>query len=796
MVEATANDDVVALNEEGNVVVVNQPSVKTADESFNTEASSVVSSEDEGTQDNDNDAATTAGPFGNFRRCRAARIARRLARREERQRVVEERKTVQAHERHQVLEDQKRRQDAIPERLLTTTSSSRSVLSFDTSRGSSSTSVSSSRTPLSATPQQQQQQQDQELTTTTTTMGRAGRISVTIVKTEATSYGLGLAQVLPRRKNLVEIEALVTTMAPATPATTDEKETGTATIASSSSLSLLCDSPFRVGDILKTVNNRMVTDHRTVMLQLMNMKNEPVTIVVEPPSPVPAFSSSSTTTTTTTDPQQPQSLNPAVVQAFFRIPPAQEASSWLSDIDFALVEHSTTSKEFCNDPSGEAHEYTTTKLLQIQAIDPDGYFANSVLSEGDFVLTINGISCTNNTNPAATNSSTDTTTDPTTKATPPPPPPDPAILTSHDARTLMLSASVNNTITIVALNPKLAQQHCSPSRAQRWMRTARRASVGAVGGSMLGVGLVMIPFPPPIEELLVIGGASVLASEFEAPKRVMRKARKALQNAVVEDNNNDDDEEERLRRMDSTAAGSLNTDIENKNAVSSTMPNTTNKTRDGVRAVECHYDVNEKTERDTIPSTTNDQKEKVVLRDSFFSVMSQHHGGGSKFDDDDTTDDSAVPVYLQQTTSSTISDCWSEDASSTIDPNINNMYSGKEHEEPSPTKQFLKTVGRKIILPFLDHVVGDDNDTTAPTVVSSPAAPTNVTTGSVDHGSDAGDEEESEDATANAITANTAPATMQAAIDPTAVSFDTENEATADSDPRTDPNVVLDILLS
>ena len=303
----------------------------------------------------------------------------------------------------------------------------------------------------------------------------------------------------------------------------------------------------------------------------------------------------------------------------------------------------------------------------------------------------------------------------------------------------------------------------------------------------VGVGLVMIPFPPPIGELLVIGGASVLASEFEAPKRVMRKARQALQNAVVEDHKNDDDEEERLRRMDSTAAGSWNTDsIENKNAVSSTMPNTTNKKN------------NEETERDTITSTTNEQKEKVVLRDSFFSVMSQHHGEGSNNDDDDTTDDSAVPVYYsQQTTSSTISDCWSEDASTTIDPNINNMYSGKEHEEPSPTKQFLKTVGRKIILPFLDHVVGDDNDTTAPTtVVSSPAAPTNVTTSSVDNGSDAGGDEESEDAATNATTANNAPATMQAAIDPTAVSFDTENEATADSDPRTDPNIVLDILLS
>ena len=39
------------------------------------------------------------------------------------------------------------------------------------------------------------------------------------------------------------------------------------------------------------------------------------------------------------------------------------------------------------------------------------------------------------------------------------------------------------------------------------------------------------------------------------------------------------------------------------------------------------------------------------------------------------------------------------------------MYSGKEHDAsplPSPTKQFLTNIGRNLVLPFLDHVVGED----------------------------------------------------------------------------------------
>lgn len=49
----------------------------------------------------------------------------------------------------------------------------------------------------------------------------------------------------------------------------------------------------------------------------------------------------------------------------------------------------------------------------------------------------------------------------------------------------------------------------------------------------MGVGLIFIPtLPPPFGEVLIVGGVSVLGTEFEAPKRVMRSARDSLERAV------------------------------------------------------------------------------------------------------------------------------------------------------------------------------------------------------------------------------------------------------------------------
>mgnify|MGYP001195449216 CR=1 FL=1 len=62
--------------------------------------------------------------------------------------------------------------------------------------------------------------------------------------------------------------------------------------------------------------------------------------------------------------------------------------------------------------------------------------------------------------------------------------------------------------------------------------------------------MIPLPFPPPFGEILVVGGVSVLGTEFEAPKRVMRNARDALQN-VVESNGNDDNEVDEMQQTES-----------------------------------------------------------------------------------------------------------------------------------------------------------------------------------------------------------------------------------------------------
>ncbi len=45
--------------------------------------------------------------------------------------------------------------------------------------------------------------------------------------------------------------------------------------------------------------------------------------------------------------------------------------------------------------------------------------------------------------------------------------------------------------------------------------------------------MIFIPtLPPPFGEVLIVGGVSVLGTEFEGPKRVMRSARDSLERAV------------------------------------------------------------------------------------------------------------------------------------------------------------------------------------------------------------------------------------------------------------------------
>ncbi len=318
---------------DGDVVIVNQPSVK---EQATDESFCTESSSvtNEGEgAEPEAESPVPAGPLAGFRRRRAERAAAR----------EEERRAAQ--------EKQKKITEAIPERLF--------------------------------------EQESASL--------RANRISVTVVKDDSNSYGMGLAEV-PRTKNLVRIDAIV--------------DGG-----------LLFDSPIRRGDILKSVDNEAVQDYRSVMLQLMKTEG-PVTIKVDTPA---------------------SQSNPAMVQAFCRKP----SPYTLLGIEFEVVEHSTTQNDLVADPNG-TQAIATSKLLQIKEIDPAGFFANSVLSHGDFVLSINGTACTE--------------------------------MGSDEAATMIMESE--SIVDILALNPKLAEEYCSASPVSRWLRRAKRAGVGALGGTM------------------------------------------------------------------------------------------------------------------------------------------------------------------------------------------------------------------------------------------------------------------------------------------------------------------------
>ena len=59
------------------------------------------------------------------------------------------------------------------------------------------------------------------------------------------------------------------------------------------------------------------------------------------------------------------------------------------------------------------------------------------------------------------------------------------------------------------------------------LRAARKAGVAVVGGSLVGVGIVLIPLPGP-GTLIVAAGMGVLATEFPAARRALDKAKKKL----------------------------------------------------------------------------------------------------------------------------------------------------------------------------------------------------------------------------------------------------------------------------
>ena len=141
-------------------------------------------------------------------------------------------------------------------------------------------------------------------------------------------------------------------------------------------------------------------------------------------------------------------------------------------------------------------------LLTVNEIVPSSYLEYSTIDKGDLVLAINGQPC-------------------------------------HDMAPEGAAYFLRSTelcVSILALKP-------GPSRTQRWLRHAKRAGVAVGGGAMVGVGLVFIPtLPPPFGEVLIAGGVSFLATEFEGPRRVVRSCRDSLEGIVGREETTNADE--------------------------------------------------------------------------------------------------------------------------------------------------------------------------------------------------------------------------------------------------------------
>mmetsp|Transcript_30994 Transcript_30994/g.67088 ORF Transcript_30994/g.67088 Transcript_30994/m.67088 type:complete len:386 (+) Transcript_30994:93-1250(+) len=87
--------------------------------------------------------------------------------------------------------------------------------------------------------------------------------------------------------------------------------------------------------------------------------------------------------------------------------------------------------------------------------------------------------------------------------------------------------------------PTLERKASSFAKAAK---AAKKTGVAVGGGALIGVGVVMIPtLPPPFASLTMLGGFTLLGTEFEGPRNVVKNARDKMRN--IEDNEEEDEED-------------------------------------------------------------------------------------------------------------------------------------------------------------------------------------------------------------------------------------------------------------
>ena len=232
---------------------------------------------------------------------------------------------------------------------------------------------------------------------------------------------------------------------------------------------LLQHAPFQVGDTLLTVNNRKCLNEKETTKALQEMVGS-ITLVVQTPKG-----------------------NSNLVQAVVTRPSPN-----------SLIGIGLHNKNTAN-----------TSLLHINHLDSSGLFAYSALSQGDLVLFINMAPCSSMPAGQAANVMRNSQE---------------PFVNIVAMKPHVLDESASNATAVAAAS---AANGTGPTRTQRFLRGARRGAVAVGGGTMVGIGLIFIPtLPPPFGEALIIGGVSLLGTEFEAPKRVVKSARDSLAKAI------------------------------------------------------------------------------------------------------------------------------------------------------------------------------------------------------------------------------------------------------------------------
>ena len=330
----------------------------------------------------------------------------------------------------------------------------------------------------------------------------AGRTSVTVVHDSTKTYGLRLTR---RSNGNDKSDDILIDM-----------------IANHHNNGMLKDSPMNEGDILKTINNKRASDFLGCSCSIRSgtfQDGQSVTFVTERPS------ENETQKYSDNDKNGRESDSP-VVRAFCRrsITTMNDRRPMAVGVEFYRVivgeEVDDDGRKIDEDSGSDDDKSSKSSFLQIDRIDPNGLFAHSVLNQGDVVLAINGYSICADENITVEEAN--------------------ELMGVHHAAEQAPSSgvSVYETVDILALNPRklleLKHKNTNSSRWHQMKRQAKRVGIALGGGAMVGVGTVLHAVPP-VGTILTCSGVSVLATEFDTPNRIVRRARNSLEKWTMDD---------------------------------------------------------------------------------------------------------------------------------------------------------------------------------------------------------------------------------------------------------------------